>query len=277
MRTPSDTPKLDRRGFFGTVAVGAAGSIVAATTARAADTTTPAPAVAPPSPAAAQAETTPPPAEARLVGRSGSDYMVDVLHSLPLDYIATMPGSTFRGLHESIINYGGNKKPELLTCLHEEIAVGMGHGYAKAANKPMAALLHGVVGLQHGSMAIYNAWADRVPVVIVVGNTLAMEERRPGVEWMHSAQDNAAIVRDFTKWDDMPGSLPHFGASMVRAYRVATTPPFAPTLIVADGALQEDAIPEEAALAIPRLTMPTAPVGDPHAVMEAARMRGRSR
>ena len=148
----------------------------------------------------------------------------------------------------------------------------MGHGYAKVVGKPMAALLHGVVGLQHASMAIYNAWADRVPVVLVVGNTLALEERRPGVEWTHSAQDNAAMVRDCLKWDDMPGSLPHFGESMVRAYRLATTPPFAPTLIVADGKLQEDEIAEDAPLRIPRLTMPTAPVGDPAAVAEAARM-----
>ena len=263
-------PSLDRRRFFGAVAAGT----VAATGARAAEPVPSGPVGASvPTPAAAHAETAPPaPAEMRLVGRSGSDYMVDVLHSLPLDYVATMPGSTFRGLHESIINYGQNKKPELLTCLHEEISVGMGHGYAKVAGKPMAALLHGVVGLQHASMAIYNAWADRVPVVLVVGNTLAAEERRPGVEWTHSAQDNAAMVRDFTKWDDMPGSLPHFGESLVRAYRLAMTPPFAPTLIVADGALQEDEIAEDKPLRIPRLTMPTAPVGDPAAVAEAARM-----
>jgi acetolactate synthase-1/2/3 large subunit len=196
---------------------------------------------------------------------------VDVLKSLPLDYIATMPGSTFRGLHESIINYGNNKAPELLTCLHEEIAVGMGHGYAKVANKPMGALLHGVVGLQHGSMAIYNAWADRVPIYVMVGNTLALEERRPGVEWTHSAQDNAAMVRDYTKWDDMPVSLPHFAESGVRAWRISMTPPFAPTVITVDGELAERAISEEA-VAIPRLTRLTAPVGDPNAVMQAAKM-----
>ena len=264
--TPLDTPSLKRRGFFGAVAAGAA----IATTARAEDAPSAKPAATAPSVAATQAETTPPPPEARLVGRSGSDYMVDVLRTLPIEYVTTMPGSTFRGLHESIINYGMNEKPELLTCLHEEIAVGMGHGYAKVAGKPLAALLHGVVGLQHASMAIYNAWADRVPVVLIVGNTLAMEERRPGVEWTHSAQDNAAMVRDFTKWDDMPGSLPHFGASMVRAYRVATTPPYAPTLIVADGELQEREADDP--VAIPRLSMPTPPVGDPHALAQVAKM-----
>lgn len=268
---PPDAPILKRRGFFGAVAAGAAGTAAALGAARADETpAAPAPGVAPPSAAATAAETAPPLAEAKLVGRSGSDYMVDVLRSLPLDYVSTMPGSTFRGLHESIVNYGMNEGPELLTCLHEEIAVGMAHGYAKVAGKPMAALLHGVVGLQHASMAIYNAWADRVPVIVIVGNTLAMEERRPGVEWDHSAQDNAAMVRDFIKWDDMPASLPHFGASMVRAYRVATTPPFAPTLIVADGELQEKEA--DAPVAIPKLSPATAPVGDPGALKQAAQM-----
>ena len=268
-----EAANMKRRGFFGAVAAGAAGTIAAgAPNIATAQTNSAAkPSVAAPSPQALAAETMAPPPEARLVARSGSDYMVDVLHSLPLDYITTMPGSTFRGLHESIINYGGNKKPEMLTCVHEEIAVGMGHGYAKVAGKPLAALLHGVVGLQHASMAIYNAWADRVPVMLIVGNTLALEERRPGVEWAHSAQDNAAIVRDFTKWDDMPGSLTHFGESTVRAYRYAVTPPRAPTLIVADGNLQEHEIGEEVER-IPRLSLQTHPVGDPAAVQEAAKM-----
>ena len=273
MVNASDGSSLNRRGFFGAVVAGAAGVAVAPVSHAAESAPVPAapvPAASVPTHAAAAAEVSAP-REMPLVARSGSDYMVDVLHSLPLDYITTMPGSTFRGLHESIINYGQNTKPELLTCLHEEISVGMGHGYAKVSGKPLAALIHGVVGLQHASMAIYNAWADRVPVVLIVGNTLAVEERRPGVEWTHSAQDNAALVRDFTKWDDMPGSLPHFGESMVRAYRLATTPPFAPTLIVADGELQERGIGDEP-MAVPRLTRPSAPVGDPNAVMEAARL-----
>ena len=272
----ADLPEMKRRGFFGAVAAGAAGSVVAVTPgmASAAPVTQARPSVTMPSAAVLAADSQPMPAapkEMALVARSGSDYMVDVLHSLPFDYIATMPGSSFRGIHESIVNYGGNKKPEMLTCVHEEIAVGMAHGYAKVAHKPMATLLHGVVGLQHGSMAIYNAWADRVPVMVFVGNTLALEERRPGVEWAHSAQDNAAIVRDFVKWDDMPMSLEHFGESTVRGYRIATTPPFAPTLIIVDGALAEGAIPDEPK-EVPKLSMLTAPVGDPNAVLQAAKM-----
>ena len=267
---PSGVTGMRRRGLFSAMAAGSVGAVVAPTAARAAETPATAPSVTLPTAVATAADTAPPLPEAKLVGRSGSDYMVDVLHSLNLDYVATVPGSTFRGLHESIINYGNNKQPELLTCLHEEIAVGMAHGYGKVAGKPMGALLHGVVGLQHGSMAIYNAWADRVPALVMVGNTLAMEERRPGVEWSHSAQDNAAIVRDFTKWDDMPASLPHFGASTVRAYQVAMTPPCAPTLIVVDGELQEREANEP--VTVPRLTTPTVPVGDPGALADAARM-----
>ena len=272
---PNQGPAVDvnRRGFFGTVAAGAAGSIAAsALPARASDAPAK-PAVAMPNAATIAAETQPPaaPREAEIIIKSGSDFMVDVIKTLPLDYVTTMPGSTFRGLHESLINYGHNKAPELIMCLHEEIAVGMGHGYAKVAQKPLAALLHGVVGIQHGSMAIYNAWADRVPVMVLAGNTLNLEERRPGVEWTHSAQDNGALVRDFTKWDDNPMSLGHFAESTVRAWRVSMTPPYAPVMIVADGELQEKPITDEPQ-DIPKLSRLTAPVGDPDSLAQAAKL-----
>ena len=118
-----------------------------------------------------------------VIERPGSDFMVDVIKTLGFDYVATNPGPSFRSLHESIVNYGGNRKPELLTCLHEESAVGMAHGYAKASGKPMGVMTHGTVGLQHASMALYNAWCDRVPVYMIVGNGLvAMSE----VEAMHA-------------------------------------------------------------------------------------------
>src|SRR5204863_6982432 len=114
-----------------------------------------------------------------VVERPGSDFMIDVIKTLDLEYMATNPGSSFRSLQESLVNYGGNKKPELLTCMHEEAAIAMAHGYAKAAGKPMAALVHGTVGLQHGAMAIYNAWVDRVPILILAGNGLDATKRRP--------------------------------------------------------------------------------------------------
>ena len=161
------------------------------------------------------------------------------------EYVASNPGSSFRGIHESIINYGNNTKPEFITCCHEESSVAMAHGYFKVEGKPMAVLCHGTVGLQHAAMAIYNAYCDRVPVYILAGNTLDATMRRPGVEWAHSVQDAAAMVRDFVKWDDMPVSLPHFAESAVRAYKIAMTPPMMPVLVVIDGELQEDPIPAE--------------------------------
>ena len=151
--------------------------------------------------------------------RPGSDYMVDVIKSLGFEYVAANPGSAFRALHESLINYGGNTKPELLTCCHEESSVAMAHGYAKIEGKPMMVMAHGTVGLQHASMAVYNAYADRVPVFIVVGNILDAQFRRSHAEWAHAVQDAAAMVRDYTKWDDTPVSLTHFGESAAQAYR----------------------------------------------------------
>ena len=164
----------------------------------------------------------------------GSDYMVDVVKSLGIDYIASNPGSSFRGFQESITTYGGNKKPEFLTCLHEESAAAMAHGYAKIAYKPMAIAVHGTVGLQHAAMGIYNAYCDRAPMVILAGNHMEATGRRPGAEWHHSALDCVKLVRDFIKWDDTPLSLEHYGDSMVRAYKVAVTPPMGPTAITID-------------------------------------------
>ena len=220
----------------------------------------------------AAAEATPPPEDDGLTTDSaGSDFMVDVIKSLGFEDICANPGSSFRGLHESVINYGGNEKPELITCCHEESSVAMGHGYFKVEGKPLAVMAHGTVGLQHAAMAIYNAWCDRVPVYIILGNYADAATRR-GAEWYHGAQDVAAMVRDYTKWDDTPWSLGHFAESAVRAYRIGMTPPMAPVVIVADGPLQEDGIKDRSQLSIPKLTMPTAPQGDAAAVAELARL-----
>jgi benzoylformate decarboxylase/acetolactate synthase-1/2/3 large subunit len=198
--------------------------------------------------------------------------MMDVIKTLDIDYVATNPGSSFRSLHESLINYGGNRKPELLTCTHEEAAVAMAHGYAKAAGKPMAALIHGTVGIQHAAMAIYNAWVDRVPIMILAGNGLDATKRRPGTEWNHSVQDPALLVRDFVKWDDYPMSLQHFAESTVRAYKIATTPPMEPVLITADIDLQEEAVEDASHLRIPKLARSRPPQGDRAALVEAAKL-----
>ena len=224
--------RVNRRGFLKKAAAGAAAgtaALVGGTSVQGAQAA-----------AAAQqpaGETTPRPADVYTTDRPGADFMVDVIKSLGFEYIAANPGSTFRGLHESIINYGGNKMPELLTCCHEESSVAMAHGYVKIEGKPMIVMAHGTVGLQHASMAIYNAFADRVPVYIVLGNILDITCRRSDVEWTHSVQDAAAMVRDYTKWDDKPASLSHFAESAVRAYKVAMTPPMEPVVIVADADL----------------------------------------
>jgi len=205
------------------------------------------------------------------VQQPGSDIMVDVLKQLGIDYVASNPGSSFRGLQESITTYGGNNKPEFLTCLHEESAVAMGHGYAKTAGKPMAMACHGTVGLQHAAMAIYNAWCDKVPAVIIAGNHLDVTDRRIQVSWAHSVQDAASLVRDFTKWDDTPVSLQHFVESLVRAYKIATTPPMGPVVLVADAHQQEAEVGEHSP-AIPLLSPTIPPRGGQDAVREAARL-----
>jgi acetolactate synthase-1/2/3 large subunit len=201
--------------------------------------------------------------------RPGSDFMLDVIKSLGIEYATANPASSCRALHESIINYGGNKTPELLTCCHEESSVGMAHGYAKIEGKPIMAMVHGTVGTQHASMAIYNAFCDRVPAIVILGNELDATARRSFVEWTHAAQDAAVIIRDFTKWDDAPGSLQHFAESFVRAYKIAMTPPMGPVALVANGKLQEEPI-EESNLRIPKLTATSPPQGDSGAIAEAA-------
>jgi thiamine pyrophosphate-dependent acetolactate synthase large subunit-like protein len=194
-----------------------------------------------------------------------------VIKSLNLEYVAANPGSSFRSLHESVVNYGGNKAPELITCLHEESSVAIAHGYAKAAGKPMAVMAHGSVGFQHAAMAVYNAWCDRVPVIMFGGNGIDADKRRPGTEWSHSVQDPALMLRDFVKWDDAPGSLQHFAESTVRAYRVATTGQMGPVVIMADIDLQEDAIHGKPPT-IPKLR-PALPLqGDTGALQEAAKL-----
>jgi acetolactate synthase-1/2/3 large subunit len=218
-----------------------------------------------------RAETQPPPADPVTQTSSGGDFMAETLNALKLDYLAMNCASSFRGVHEAILNHTDNK-PEILTCPHEEIAVAMAHGYAKISGKPMAMICHGTVGLQHATMAIYNAWCDRIPVYAMIGNIIEADKRMPGAEWVHSAIDPAALVRDFVKWDDQPASLQHFAESAVRAYKVATTPPMAPVLLSLDQELQENPIKDRDALRVPKITAVTPPVADPRALDEAAKL-----
>src|SRR5499425_2469314 len=217
------------------------------------------------------AETQPPPNDPVNQTSSGGDFMAEVLNTLDIDYLSMNCASSFRGLHEAIINHTRNK-PEILTCPHEEIAVSMAQGYAKIEGKPLAMICHGVVGLQHATMAMYNAWCDRVPVIVMGGNIIEANKRGPGAEWVHSAIDPGAIARDFVKWDDQPTSLQHFAESAVRAYKVATTPPMAPVMLSLDAELQENPMADAETLKIPKVSKVIPPQGDSAALAELAKM-----
>src|SRR5438445_8343716 len=225
-----------------------------------------------PGPTQIAVETLPPSKDPVNQTSSGGDFMVDVLKTLNFDYLTMNCASAFRGIHESFINYGKNTKPEILTCPHEEIAVHMAQGYAKMEGRPMAMMCHGTVGLQHASMALYNAWCDRVPVYVMIGNIIEGDKRAPGAEWVHAAIDPAALVRDFVKWDDQPASLQHFAESAVRAYKVATTPPMGPVLLSLDAELQENPVADAETLRIPKLARVVPPVGDAGALADAAKL-----
>ena len=264
--------KLNRRKFLAGVTIAGAAAPQLANAAVVAD----APAAKPrrsavrPSAQVAAAEVGTPAVPAMPEGTPASDFMVDVVKSLDIAYVPCNPADSFRGLHESLINYGGNKKPEFLTCTHEEASVAMAHGYFKIAGKPLLVCVHGTVGLQHAAMAIYNAWCDRVPVIVIGGNDLDASKRPPGVPTFHSAQDIAALVREFTKWDDQPVSLPHFAQSFVRAYKLAMTPPHEPVMIALDAELQESTTHERSKLTIPRYVPTSPPQGDANAVRSYA-------
>jgi thiamine pyrophosphate-dependent acetolactate synthase large subunit-like protein len=170
----------------------------------------------------------------------GSDAIAAMLRALDIPYLALNPGASYRGLHDSIVNYLGNERPQMLLCLHEESAVAIAHGYAKASGRMMGAVLHSNVGLMHGSMAIFNAWCDRVPMLIL-GATGPWDaaRRRPWIDWIHTAADQGALVRDYTKWDNQPASVPAAYEALMRAAQMANTAPRGPTYINLDAALQE--------------------------------------
>src|SRR5438552_6335755 len=268
---------VSRRKFLAGVAVASGATAVPpAKAATSASTNAPArmPSALPPTAHVAAAETGTPSelSTSRIGGTPGSDFMVDVIKTLDIKYCPSNCASSYRALHESIINYGANRMPEFLTCTHEESGVGMAHGYFKIAGKPLMTLCHGTVGLQHAAMAVYNAWCDRVPVIIVGGNDLDAAHRPPGVPTIHSAQDINALVRDFTKWDDTPVSLQHFAQSFVRAYKIAMTPPYGPVAIALDAGLQQEPMRNGEKLYIPRYVPTSPPQGDTGAVKEAARL-----
>ena len=211
--------------------------------------------------------------EAKIENYTGwqSDVIVDLIKRYGFPHITLNPGASFRGLHNSLVNYGGNEPPMML-CQHEEIAVQIAHGYAKATGKPMAVILHDLVGLLHACMAIYYAYIDRVPIFII-GATGPMDEakRRPHIDWTHSALVQGNAVRDYVKWDYQPTSIEGVPESFARAYSIMTTEPQGPVYMCYDAALQEEPLARAVPLPPPgAAATPAAMAPDPDAIAAIA-------
>jgi acetolactate synthase-1/2/3 large subunit len=205
--------------------------------------------------------------------RWASDVIVDLLHAYELPYAALNPGASYRGLHDSIVNYGANR-PAMMLCQHEETAVQIAHGYAKASGKPMVAILHNLVGLLHANMAVYYAYADRAPVFII-GATGPMDEtkRRPRIDWIHTALVQGEAVRAYTKWDYQPTVIGGVPESFARAYSVMMTEPRGPIYMCYDAWLQEQPLEHEIGLPRPGAAkVPSPMAADPSALAQAADM-----
>jgi thiamine pyrophosphate-dependent acetolactate synthase large subunit-like protein len=201
----------------------------------------------------------------------GSDAIAEMLRRLDLNYIAFNPGASFKGLHDSFVNYLGNKNPQMLLALHEESAVAIAHGYAKITGKPMGVIVHSNVGLMHASMAIYNAWCDRVPVFILgATGPVDASRRRPWIDWIHTAQDQSSLVRNYTKWDDQPASIPAAFESILRAYQLGLTAPCGPVYICLDAALQDCELKKQVPVPDPSRFKPAAPQEASQGVLQQA-------
>ena len=201
-----------------------------------------------------------------------SDAVAEMIRRLDLKYIALVPGASYRGLHDSLVNYLGNTNPQMLVCLHEEHAVAIAHGYAKVTDRPMAVALHTNVGLMHACMAVFNAWCDRKPMIMFGANgPHDADKRRPWIEWIHTSADQGAVVRDYTKWDDSPRSVPAALESILRANQITRTAPMGPTYICLDEELQEAKIEKDIAFPDPARYAPARPAAPrPDEVREAA-------
>lgn len=175
-----------------------------------------------------------------------SDIAAEMLRRLDIPFVALNPGASYRGFHDSLVNYLGNQRPQMIMCLHEDHVVAIAHGYAKATDKPMGAILHSNVGLMHGLMGLFNAFCDRAPM-LVIGATgpVAPEKRRPWIDWIHTCKDQAAMLRNFIKWDDEPRSVEGLIEAFLRGYQLTASAPCAPVYICLDAGLQEESVTEE--------------------------------
>jgi thiamine pyrophosphate-dependent acetolactate synthase large subunit-like protein len=204
----------------------------------------------------------------------GSDIVAETLRALDIPYIALNPGASYRGLHDSLVNYLGNRAPQMLLCLHEESAVAIAHGYAKVTGRAMAAALHSNVGLMHATMAIFNAWCDRLPVM-VLGATGPVDaaKRRPWIDWIHTAADQGALVRPYTKWDGQPSSPAAAREALMRAHVLAHAAPMGPVYVNLDAGMQEAKLTEPLApLDVARFTPPVSAAPAAAQVAQAARL-----
>lgn len=201
----------------------------------------------------------------------GSDLVVEVLRELGIRYIALNPGASYRGLHDSLVNFGHGEPPEIILCTHEEIAVALANGYGRATGKPMATGLHNIVGLQHAAMAIFNGWCDRTPILNLGGGGPQDATHRRSTDWVHTALVQGNLVRDFVKYDDQPSSVEAVPESLLRAYRIATTEPKGPVYVCLDSTLQEQEI--KSPMTVPdasQFRAPAAPAPNPEALRAAA-------
>jgi len=202
----------------------------------------------------------------------GSDAVAELLSRLDLPYVAMVPGASYRGLHDSLVNYLGNTGPQMIVCLHEEHAVAIAQGYAKVTGRPMLVALHANIGLLHATMAIYNAYGDRVPMVILgAAGPADAAKRRPWIDWIHTSADQAALVRHYVKWDDQPASVQAAVDSVMRGYVLTQAEPSAPVYVCLDTELQED--PIESPVTIPdpdRYPVPLPPAPDAGTVGDLA-------
>jgi thiamine pyrophosphate-dependent acetolactate synthase large subunit-like protein len=190
-----------------------------------------------------------------------SDVAAEMLRRMGIKYLSMNPGASYRGFHDSIVNYLGNQDPQMILCLHEDHAVHIAQGYAKALDEPMGCILHSNVGLMHGMMGIFNAWCNRVPMVIM-GATGPVDAaiRRPWIDWIHTMKDQGAMIRNFVKYDDEPRSAQALAETMVRVNKMIRTAPMGPAYVCLDAGLQESVIDPEMKLPDVSRFLPPAPI-----------------
>jgi len=195
----------------------------------------------------------------------GSDVVAEVTRRLDLKYIALVPGASYRGFHDSIVNYLGNRNPQMVICLHEEHAVSIADGYGKVTEEPMAVALHSNVGLMHATMPIFNAWCDRTPMIIFgATGPVDAHRRRPWIDWIHTSKDQASMIRNYTKWDDQPASPQAAVESVLRANQITRSAPYGPVYICLDAGLQESPLEEEVSVPDPARFAPAPSPAAPH-------------